>query len=419
MTPRLKPGAFRLSPRAHQFYGRFTDGQSPDVQGGVLVGMGLVATCLAGEFGLVLSVGLLAMLTLVTGSAGVPRIDVDHVNTGQSRLVIDERTELPEAPTAESIVSVPAPSLDPIANPFEFFKSDPATGAFGGLNDYLADDVILMLAESSLCLSDPLQLLFRSLGVPFLEPFPLEIVLATDVIDGLPRVLIPVAVRSDVSYSKVNPDEVRGRRLGSIGNVYRDEQEPLAVLAADQIGLPLGPAEPLGLVLSHDERHNDPTIQRTDADPIRPLESDVLTHRVRDSGVLTKLGLACLVSLVGFDDLPQTADRHIRRNAELFAEFLVGDLLEFELVRALMLERHASQPRCRRVESLDRFSQAGSVLRVGQQLNLEREFHADIIVGTFPPNKREFTRFLPTPEGGGSLASLGGTNQAELRLLVC
>src|SRR5437868_4658330 len=72
--PGLKSGGFPARPvRAVQFYGSVTgDCQSPDVPGGVHIGVRLVAACLASKLALASPVGFRAMTTLGARPTGVP-----------------------------------------------------------------------------------------------------------------------------------------------------------------------------------------------------------------------------------------------------------------------------------------------------------------------------------------------------------
>src|SRR4051794_16527067 len=123
-----------------------------------------------------------------TGPAGVARIDHDDRDSRILRLVGDEPPELVERPAREPVASVPTPSRYPAADAFEVFEGNPASGVFGGLDDRLADDVVLVLAEPGFLPGHATKLLLRPLGPPSLESLPLEIVLPADRLDGLSAV---------------------------------------------------------------------------------------------------------------------------------------------------------------------------------------------------------------------------------------
>ena len=91
--------------------------------------------------------------------------------------------------------------------------------------------MVLVAAEARLFLGVPPQFLLGPLGPPALEPLPLEVVLAADVIDGLAGVFVAVAVGGDVGDPEIHAEEVGDGDLGPVRDVHRDEQEPLAVVA--------------------------------------------------------------------------------------------------------------------------------------------------------------------------------------------
>jgi hypothetical protein len=115
----------------------------PNVPGGVLVAMSLVAACLADEFRLVFPVGLLAKLTLVTRPAGIPGIDIHHVFPDKPGLLLEEPTELRERPTTEPIPCLSNSSRDQKTDVFQVFQGDSPPSAFGGSYGRFQDDVIL------------------------------------------------------------------------------------------------------------------------------------------------------------------------------------------------------------------------------------------------------------------------------------
>src|SRR5262249_40073409 len=78
---------------------------------------------------------------------------------------------------------VAAPSRDPLADAFEVFESDPATGASGGFHEPFRDDVMLMAAEPGFLVPQPPDLFLAPLGLLPLESVALELVLLPDLLD--------------------------------------------------------------------------------------------------------------------------------------------------------------------------------------------------------------------------------------------
>src|SRR5262252_5132716 len=75
--------------------------------------------------------------------ARVARINWDHRNTPQCRLVLDESAQFGERPFRHLVpMSLPEPS--PFADAGQVFKTDPAFGVCGFLNDLFRDAMIFV-----------------------------------------------------------------------------------------------------------------------------------------------------------------------------------------------------------------------------------------------------------------------------------
>ena len=332
--------------------------------------MGAAPTRLADELGLALSIGLFAMPTGRTSPGRVPGIHRHDGDSGQFRLVCHKGIELSERPTREPIPGVGATSRDPLADALEVFKGDPSIRAFGLLDDRLADAVVFVATEPGFLPGHPAQLLLRPLGVPPLEPLALEVVLPADAFDVGPGVLLAVAVGGDVRDTQIDPDEVGGRDRSPRRDVRRHQQEPLAVIPEDEVGLPLGPRELLRLVLAQHEGHEDATAERQQAHAVDALEGHhplIEGHR----GGRAEDGPDTLVALVSLADLGDAADRHLRRQAEPLAKLPVAGVLQLDLVGRPLLEGDPAQPICRFVEAFDGLAEPLGVLAIWQQLQLD------------------------------------------------
>ena len=345
-------------------------------------------------------VGFLAMGALGTGPACVPGVDLDHRNTGQSGLVRKERDQLPERPTGEFVASVFAPSREPLSNPRQIFDDNTARGVFGSLDDRFRDNVIDVLAEASFLARDPLELLFRPLRIPFLEPLALQIMLAANLLDRLAGIGVAVAVGRDVRDAEVDADEVGRRHGGGVGDVDGHEQEPFAVRPQNEVGLSLGVGERLGLVLPHHDRDDHTSFERQEADPIDPLERHhplIEGHR----GVGSEHRPDRLVSPVRFARLRDAADGRLSRETEPPAEVGVVKSLQHDLIRDLNVKCFARQPVGGFVEPLDRRLESGGVVAVGQELGLQRQLHTRMIDNTHHKVNNGGRAYLPMPEGRG------------------
>src|SRR5208337_1819620 len=89
--------------------------------------------------------------------------------------------------------------------PPEILEGDAPSGAFGGLDDRLADAVVFMSAESGFLSGQPPEFLLGPPGSFALEPLPLEVVLAADLLDGLSTMSFRVvAGRRDLGDAQVD-----------------------------------------------------------------------------------------------------------------------------------------------------------------------------------------------------------------------
>ncbi len=123
-------------------------------------------------------------------------------------LVLDKASQLGERPSGKPCLRVPAPSRDPSAYAFEILKGYAASSAFGGLDQRLADAMVLVPAEAGFFARQPPQLLLRPSRPLALEPGSLERVLSTVRLNGVAAVDFPVAVDGEIDDAKINSDDI-------------------------------------------------------------------------------------------------------------------------------------------------------------------------------------------------------------------
>ncbi len=315
-------------------------GLCPMVTGSVHIGMGFVTTCLAFELGLALAVSTLTMTTPITSLAAIRGVDEFNRDSSKLCFVDDETTHLSVRPRSKPIARIATPSRDPFADAIEVFDGDPTTGAFGGVHDLLADHVVLVTAKSCFLVADTFHLLvgvFRSLAS---QPLPLSVVLLADLLDIGSRVVLAVAVGGQINDPQVNPDKVGGIDGCPIGDIDRDHQEPLAVGAQHEVALSLVPADPLGLVATHDKWDQNSAADYPQAYAVDPLE----THDswiVCNRRVLAKLGLIRLASLAGFNYTVNTENYGLSRQAKPILDFSIEKLLSLDLIENSKMEQLA------------------------------------------------------------------------------
>ena len=312
-----------------------------------------------------------------------PRIDRDERHTGELRLVLHERPKLKERPTANP-GSLLLAKLCPVANPLQVFHSDPASGVFSLGNELLADLMIDVPAKPRLPL---FRSRYRLMAMATLAPFGSPGRLAQP--PAMFRVLD--SLLDSISGECILPSE-------STATLITPRSTPMNSL--DSIGVPSGTS-------TVTSRNHLPSLRRTrshcpldqpnrsawyfpirngtitlpsDRDAIRSLEADVLSHRERDGRVLAEPGPLGLVPLVRLDDLGDTPDRRVGGQTEPIAKLDIAELLKVELVGELSLEGDTRQPVSRFIEPLHRRLELGGLIGVGQELNLERDLHAPIVL---------------------------------------
>jgi hypothetical protein len=340
------------------------------------------------EFRLALAVGFLAMSTLGTSPAGIPGIDRDHGDTSQCGLVLDKRPQLEKGPTRESITLFSASSRDSVADAFEIFEADSPSGALGGLHDLLGDAMILVTTEPGFLCLGPFRSPANVLGPLACSPFGTRgfaqrlatlAVMTASGIDFLAGELVSVLGHGDVYHAEVNTHEVCRGNWRSFRNINRDEQKPFSIVAKYQVGLPLGVSKLFSLVLAHHEGDQFPTGERQQTHSVGSLE----THGplvIDDCGMLAELGLDALVPLVRVANGLDRKLSHLGGQPESFPNFLVGELADAELVGLVASKAFGGDPAASLVEPFDDRAERPGLFGIGQELDLDREFHNPRIV---------------------------------------
>ena len=96
---------------------------------------------------------------------------------------------------------------------------------------------------------------------------------------------------------------------------------------------------------------------------------------VRNAGVFLEAGAFGFVPAVGFADLGDTADGHLSRESEVFAQSAVVELLKFDLVSRPEAESIAGEPIGGGVECLHRGGKLFGLIPIGQKLSLQGQLH--------------------------------------------
>lgn len=333
------------------------------------------------EFRLALAISFLAVTTLAACPTGVARIDEHDLYAIQSSFVLDECSELKVCPASHP-GSLPLPKRCPLADTLEVFKSDPAFGVLSGFDESFGNAMVNVLAVTRLLLAHTDDRFVTRSSRLAVSPFGFLADRATTAqqcdpfrLDCLALMNRAVRINRDVLDPEIHADEIGGRNGSAVRNIDSDDEEPLAVLAQNEIRLPFLEGEAIRLVFTHHKWDHHATLQSGDAYAVWTLKPNVLAHAVRDGSMLAESRLFIFVPLVGFTDLRETAARHIRRKSKLLTQVAIGNLVKLERSRQLPLKRNPCQPRCGFIESLDRRLEPNGGFRVGQELRLQSELH--------------------------------------------
>lgn len=361
---------------------KLIDSSFRDIESGVYIGMIKVATSLTPEHTARVAVAALSVAAFVATLRGVGGVYNDNRHSNNRGLVLNETAKLRECPLAHA-VSLARPEPSALPDAAQVLKSDSALAVCSLVNDTPADNVVGIFLKSALTARKSLELAAHILWPLVLSlalcGLALKLLLLSQVVlarclDFCTVKMLAIAVRSKMHRAHINTDEIGCRSWRILRQVNRYEQEPLAIFAENQIRLTLSQRKAFALVRAHHERDNHAALQRQDANPVNAFE----THQPlveRNRSVLAKLRADILVSLVGFAHLSDAAHGHLSREVESLSQVRVVELLQIDLVGGAFCKRLARKPVRRFAERLKRGFHFRGLLAVGEQLNLQRQFH--------------------------------------------
>lgn len=334
---------------------------------------------------LVLAVGLIAMATLRTGAASIARIDGHNGDALTLGLVFDEGAQLEESPTVV-LCSLPPPNRYSQANALEVFKCDPSRCAFSDDNELFADNVVDVRPEARLAPADALQDAFAGTRSFPLESLACLRIATADLLNSFAAVHSAITISSQVDDSHVHAEEVvnfYGRRFLKLYCAVEEEQ----TASINKIALPTDASQVSGLIFAEDVGNHQPAgAHRQDANTVAVFEGQeplIVGHRPGwpEDGTFP---LVPRKTLCRFGD---GADSHLRGQAEAFAAFSIGELLNRWLAEYSICEALLGSERSGFVVAAHRIEQGISLFECRQQFQLECKFHASIIGSALLPNK--------------------------------
>ncbi len=386
-------------------------------------------TRLTGEDGLAPTIAPCDMSARTALLARIRGVHQGHRDASQPRLVFDEAAELEEGPAGHTS-PLRLPERSPtLANTLKVFEGNPPHGVCSSRNEPFTDDVIDITAKGRFSSGRALQGTTDVLG-----PLPVQVTTMCRLLQALsaPRISrtarfhgvsgmrLGIAGCRQMDHAEIDADEIRHRQACAIWKRHRHQQKPQTIPAQHQIDLPMGKPKALALVGTHEERHNDPACQRRDTDRVWSLEADILAHGKGHRGMTAKGWRTALVPFVGFHDLGNAPYRGIRRQSKTFPHLVVGELLQRDLIGALVLQGDTCQPGCGLIEAFNEGLQGVRLCSIGEQLELQGQLHVNEYIGYMNQCQMPIAlaagiepqtaqRAIPLPaEAGSPLARISG-----------
>src|SRR5499427_3618163 len=322
------------------------------------------------------------MIAFRTSSARVARVYRLRFHSGERRLVFYIPPQLRKCPLTHAI-SLLLPEPGPVSDTFKVLDGYPSTGVCSFCNNLLCNRMVGIRLKSSLSTGERFQFTFgvqRPFAVTFLpgrfslkRSLHLYIMLSRS-LDIIALMHLAVAINGQIYNAEIHSDEIGPSCRRDIRSLNTHEQKPSAVLPSVEIALAVFSVESLGLVFAHDNWNDGPAFEGQQGNTVSPFER----HQplvVRDTGVFPEAGANRFVSAVGFADLSDTADGHLRGDSEVITQLAVVELLKFDLVIGLEAESFAGEPIGGGVESPHRGGKLFGLIPIGQQLCLQGQLH--------------------------------------------
>ncbi len=135
---------------------------------GVQVGISGITTTCTKEFGLSTATRFINATTYRTGSTGVTWINGNHENTRESRLILNEGSQLSERPGMDDS-PLAFSNRNPFTDALEVFQCNTAMSVFGLSHQSLGYAMVGISLEASLPAASPFEFALGRLGALTLE----------------------------------------------------------------------------------------------------------------------------------------------------------------------------------------------------------------------------------------------------------
>jgi len=302
----------------------------------------------------------------------IGRIDVDHRNSSDRCLVLDELPELIEYP-AMLFASLSLRNRHPLPDTLKIFEGDHGRGVFGFRNQFFGDAVVHVPTKPSLSTRESLEMTFGAIGPTALK-IGLEVIyLGSNVLDTVTGELFVGRINGNVLDPEIDADNTNRFDLGRLRN-FNDDAEIILTPFENEVGLSSDPIEPGFVVLADDNRDLYPAFEsqeRNEMETFPGHESLIVDDRsVRIEGRFYRF-----ISLVGFAGLRDGSDRHLSGEVKLFPNRIINDLLQLDLIGGMKLKRFVSHEVAGGVKLMHRLANSLNLFWSWFKFDLQRLHH--------------------------------------------
>lgn len=187
------------------------------------VAAGRTAKC-----GLGWTIPLINISAYRTRSTGIGGVNKDHLNPGECCFVCDEQAELIERPRMQYrplVASSPYPRTDAL----QILQGDRTICVLRGFDDLLGNTVIYIFSEAGFPARQLAKPALRRASVLLLKPLPEPTISDANAIHSGAGEKPSIGISSDVYYSEIHAEAVRGGNSPSFLSLTRGRQVELTV----------------------------------------------------------------------------------------------------------------------------------------------------------------------------------------------
>ncbi len=402
MNPALKDGACKCRRLDGPACGSMTAAQPRDVLGCCSIGRASMPARDAPKCVAIRAVALIDGAATRASAARVARVDGDKRHAFVRGLVAQEGSQLPEGPTAKG-AALRLSNRCPVADARQVLDGDSTSGVFSLPHDLLADAMVEVGGKPPLLAPPLAQQAHGRLGSFLLEVPSQASMAATEIGVVGTAEGVAIVIGSDVLQAEINAEIVGRIAFGHVAHIHRHVEEEFTI-AVDQIGLTAREGKTALLVGTRHPRHDFATFQCKDRDAIQTFpRQDALI--VGDGAVRSESGPHAAVTLVDLDYFGDSPHRHLGRKTEAVPGVVVDELLQLDLVCAVIGVRNFSNRIASRVAPLNCFQKRGGLLWRRQELGLHRQVHTNVVAQSLNTNQAlpsyVWSAIPPRPESRG------------------